>query len=124
MDPQVPSQLLGDPLRIGQVLINYANNAVKFTERGRITLQVRVVSRSADAVVLYFAVHDTGIGIAPDQIGLLFQSFQQADTSTTRKYGGTGLGLAISKRLVQLMGGEVGVDSTPGQGSTFWFTAP
>ncbi len=122
--PDVPPQLLGDPLRIGQVLINYANNAVKFTEHGSITLQVRVASRSADAVVLHFAVHDTGIGITPDQRERLFQSFQQADTSTTRKYGGTGLGLAISKRLVQLMGGEVGVDSTPGQGSTFWFTAP
>jgi signal transduction histidine kinase/CheY-like chemotaxis protein len=122
-DSQVPRQLIGDPLRIGQILINYANNAVKFTQQGQLRIQVSLKEASADAAVLHFSVSDTGIGLSPEQMGRLFQSFAQADSSTTRQYGGTGLGLAISKSLAHGMGGEVGVDSVPGQGSTFWFTA-
>ncbi|MDB5847309.1 MAG: barA 9, partial [Rhodoferax sp.] len=124
----VPACLVGDPLRLGQVLVNFANNAVKFTERGEIVLAVRVVEHQpqdtdAERLMLHFAVRDTGIGLSPEQRGELFQSFHQADTSTTRQYGGTGLGLSISKRLAELMGGTVGVESEPGKGSTFWFTA-
>ena len=119
----VPRQLVGDPLRLGQILINYANNAVKFTERGEIDVEVRLRESGPGEVLLYFAVHDTGIGLTDEQKGRLFQSFQQADTSTTRKYGGTGLGLAISKKLAELMGGEVGIESEFGKGSSFWFTA-
>jgi PAS domain S-box-containing protein len=118
----VPTHLRGDPLRVGQVLINYATNAIKFTERGAVAVQVGVDALDAGSVLLRFAVRDTGIGLTPEQIGRLFQSFSQADQSTTRRFGGTGLGLAICKNLVELMGGQVGVDSTPGQGSTFWFT--
>ena len=121
--PGVPLDLMGDPLRLGQVLINYANNAVKFTEEGEIVVAARLVEDLGSDVLLRFEVRDTGIGLTEEQKGRLFQSFQQADTSTTRKFGGTGLGLAISRRLADLMGGEVGVDSVPGQGSTFWFTA-
>ena len=122
---EVPRHLIGDPLRIGQVLINYANNALKFTEQGTIAIRVALEpgQESSDELLLRFSVQDTGIGISPEQGALLFQSFQQADSSTTRKYGGTGLGLVISKRLAELMGGQVGVDSEPGRGSTFWFTA-
>jgi PAS domain S-box-containing protein len=123
VEPEVPRNLVGDSLRMGQVLINYANNAVKFTEKGEIDIIFRVKERSATDVLLYCAVKDTGIGLTPDQQGRLFQSFSQADASTTRKYGGTGLGLSISKKLAELMGGTVGVDSVPGEGSTFWFTA-
>jgi two-component system sensor histidine kinase/response regulator len=123
IDENVPHDLIGDPLRVGQVLINYANNAVKFTERGDIAIRVSVVQKSAAEVVLAFAVSDTGIGLDEEQRCRLFRSFEQADSSTTRKYGGTGLGLAISRQLAGLMGGEVGVDSELGQGSTFWFTA-
>ena len=121
--PDVPCSLVGDGFRVGQVLVNYANNAVKFTERGAITVSVTVLERTGQDVVLRFAVSDTGIGLTPEQMSRLFQRFQQADASTTRKYGGTGLGLAISKNLAQLMGGDVGVQSEYGQGSTFWFTA-
>lgn len=123
ISPRVPRTLVGDPLRLGQVLINYANNAVKFTEAGEIDIRVTLDQDLADSVKLRFAVRDTGIGMTGEQQSRLFRSFQQADTSTTRKYGGTGLGLAISKNLAELMGGEVGVESVPGKGSTFWFTA-
>jgi len=123
VDENVPLNLVGDPLRLGQILINYSNNAVKFTEKGEVDIVIRVREQTNKEVVLYCAVHDTGIGLSQEQMGRLFQSFAQADTSTTRKFGGTGLGLVISKRLAELMGGEVGVESEPGKGSTFWFTA-
>ncbi|TWA91716.1 signal transduction histidine kinase [Azospirillum brasilense] len=119
----VPSDLIGDPLRIGQILVNYANNAVKFTERGEIAIIVRLEEEAGSDLLVRFEVRDTGIGLSDEQKNQLFRSFQQADASTTRKYGGTGLGLAISKRLAELMGGSVGVDSAPGRGSCFWFTA-
>ncbi len=122
--PDVPPNLVGDALRIGQILINYANNAIKFTEQGDIGIVVRVQSQDGDRLLLRFEVRDTGIGLSDEQMERLFQSFQQADTSTTRRYGGTGLGLAICKSLAELMGGEVGVRSQLGQGSTFWFTVP
>ena len=123
IDPQLPAVLVGDPLRLGQVLINYANNAIKFSEQGSITIKVRKVIADARHCLVRFEVCDHGIGLSQDEMSKLFQSFQQADTSTTREYGGTGLGLAICKQLAQLMGGDVGVDSRPGAGSTFWFTA-
>jgi PAS domain S-box-containing protein len=114
--------LRGDPLRLGQVLLNLSGNAVKFTASGGITLRVRLAAEEPEALLVRFEVADTGIGIPPEQRGRLFSAFEQADGSMSRKYGGTGLGLAISKRLVHLMGGEIGVDSQPGTGSTFWFT--
>jgi two-component system sensor histidine kinase/response regulator len=123
VEPSIPDDLRGDPLRIGQILINYANNAVKFTDQGEIVVRVREADRDGTAVTLRFEVQDTGIGLTAEQQSRLFRSFEQADTSTTRKYGGTGLGLAISKKLAQLMGGDVGVQSEPGKGSLFWFTA-
>jgi two-component system, sensor histidine kinase and response regulator len=118
-----PGYLVGDSLRLGQILINFANNAVKFTDKGEIEIRVECEADTANDLMLKFTVRDTGIGLHPDQMASLFQSFQQADSSTTRKYGGTGLGLVISKKLAHLMGGEVGVQSVPGQGSSFWFTA-
>ncbi|MBC3889544.1 response regulator [Acetobacterium paludosum] len=118
----VPNELCGDPLRIGQILINYVNNAIKFTDRGRITVRIRKDKEFSDGFQLKFEVQDTGIGLKEEQQSKLFQSFQQADISTTRKYGGTGLGLAISRKLATLMGGEVGVKSEFGKGSIFWFT--
>ncbi|MGD9135182.1 MAG: response regulator, partial [Desulfobacterales bacterium] len=121
--PEVPRSLVGDPLRLGQVLINLANNAVKFTESGEIVVSTEVLNRHEAGLTIKFSVRDTGIGLTKEQIGKLFQSFSQADTSTTRKFGGTGLGLTISKRLVNMMGGKIWVDSEPGQGSTFSFTA-
>ena len=123
VDPALPKRLVGDPLRLGQILINYANNAVKFTDKGEITISMTVQEETDNDILIRGAVTDTGIGLTPEQMAKLFQSFQQADTSTTRQYGGTGLGLAITKQIAQLMGGEVGVDSVHGQGSTFWFTA-
>jgi len=121
--PDVPPRLVGDSLRLGQILINYANNAVKFTEAGQIVIAVRAGERTDKDVLLHFRVQDTGIGLTTEQMGRLFQSFSQADASTTRKFGGTGLGLAISRKLAELMGGEVGVESELGKGSTFWFSA-
>jgi two-component system sensor histidine kinase/response regulator len=121
--PELPRALRGDPLRISQILINYLNNAVKFTERGEIVVRIRAETAGEDAFRVRFEVRDTGIGLTPEQQGQLFQSFQQADASTSRKYGGTGLGLAISKRLASLMEGDVGVESVAGRGSTFSFTA-
>ena len=120
----VPPNLVGDSLRLGQILINFANNAIKFTESGEISIAVRLLESAGNRVMLRFEVRDTGIGLTADQMGRLFQSFQQADTSTTRRYGGTGLGLAICKSLAELMGGEVGVQSTYGKGSTFWVSVP
>ena len=122
IDAEVPRQMLGDPLRIGQILLNFVHNAVKFTESGSIVLRARVQRRDTDTLLLRLSVQDTGIGIEPGQQQRLFQSFQQAEASTTRRYGGTGLGLAIARQLAGLMGGEAGVDSEPGRGSTFWVT--
>jgi PAS domain S-box-containing protein len=120
---EVPSHLCGDSLRLGQILINYCNNAVKFTEQGEVHIAISLKEQSEIDVLLHFAVRDTGIGLTSDQMGRLFQSFSQADTSTTRKFGGTGLGLVIAKKLAEQMGGQVGLDSEPGKGSIFWFTA-
>jgi len=115
--------LLGDPTRLQQALLNYAANAVKFTNTGRVTVRVHVERELHDSSLLRFEVQDTGIGIPGDALPRLFSAFEQADNSTTRKYGGTGLGLAITRKLAQLMDGDVGVSSLPGSGSTFWFTA-
>lgn len=123
MSPTVPLFLVGDPLRLGQVLTNLASNAVKFTESGEIVVSTEVNKMDARQVTLKFAVSDTGIGLTEAQIAKLFEAFSQADSSTTRKYGGTGLGLTICKRLVTMMGGDIWVESEPGAGSTFSFTA-
>jgi len=119
----VPSVLIGDALRLGQVMVNLVNNAVKFTETGEIVVQIEVVDTQDEEVTMKFSVRDTGIGMTEEQQGRLFKSFSQADTSTTRKYGGTGLGLAISKQLVEMMGGAIHVESEPDKGSDFIFTA-
>jgi signal transduction histidine kinase/CheY-like chemotaxis protein len=121
-DQQLPARLEGDPARIRQILLNLGGNAVKFTERGEVVLDVRVEGQQDQEALVRVAVRDTGIGIAAEQLAVLFQTFTQVDASTTRRYGGTGLGLSIVKRLAELMGGTVGVESTEGVGSTFWFT--
>ena len=120
---EIPQTLQGDPTRLQQALLNYVTNAIKFAEHGEVVVRAVRQQESDDAHVVRFEVRDTGIGIAAAALPRLFSTFEQADNSTTRKYGGTGLGLAITRRLAKLMGGEVGVESTPGSGSTFWFSA-
>ena len=120
---QVPASLVGDPLRLGQVLTNLCSNAIKFSDSGEIIISAKQLEQADGRVTLRFSVRDRGIGMSADQIGRLFQPFSQADSSTTRKYGGTGLGLAICRQLVALMGGEISVTSEPGQGSEFVFSA-
>ena len=120
---ELPTSLIGDPLRLGQILINLGNNAVKFTEQGEVVIGVEVIDQDDDSAKLQFVVRDTGVGMNSEQQSKLFKSFSQADTSTTRQYGGTGLGLAISKKLAELMDGEIWVESKEGAGSSFYFTA-
>lgn len=122
--PKDKRHFVGDAMRLEQVLINLASNSLKFTHRGFVALSVQIAEQGPESVHVRFSVEDTGIGIAPDEVGRLFNPFVQADPSTTRRYGGTGLGLSICKRLVKLMSGEIGVDSLPGKGSTFWFSLP
>jgi two-component system sensor histidine kinase/response regulator len=123
LDSRIPNFLVGDPLRLNQILVNLGNNAIKFTEQGEIVLTNKIVEKSDEKITLQFSMRDTGIGMTAEQRVNLFQAFSQADISTSRKYGGTGLGLTISKRLVNMMGGEIWVESEPGKGSTFSFTA-
>jgi signal transduction histidine kinase len=120
LDSKIPRVLRGDPLRLSQILNNLTNNAIKFTEKGEVCISAELVSRTEHEAAVLIKVTDTGIGIPPESIGKLFRDFSQADASTTRRYGGTGLGLAICKNLATLMGGQIGVDSQPGAGSSFW----
>jgi two-component system sensor histidine kinase/response regulator len=122
VSPEIPQTLLGDPLRLGQILTNFVNNAVKFTDKGEVGLKIELVERAGEKVQLKFGVRDTGVGMTKEQAAKLFQPFIQADMSTTRKYGGTGLGLTICKRLIEMMGGRVWLESEAGVGSTFYFT--
>ena len=122
-DPNAPLSLVGDPLRLGQVLINLCGNSIKFTSQGEIVVRTKLLEKIGETARMQFSVRDTGIGMTPEQAAKLFQPFTQADTSTTRKYGGTGLGLTICKRLVEMMGGEIWVESAEGEGSTFLFNA-
>jgi signal transduction histidine kinase/DNA-binding response OmpR family regulator len=122
IDPALVRTLRGDPTRLGQLMLNYADNAVKFTETGAVVLRARVTREDESDITLRFEARDTGIGLSAAELSHLFQSFQQADSSTTRRYGGTGLGLVINRNLALMMGGEVGAESEPGRGSTFWFT--
>ncbi len=124
ISPAVPEILQGDPGRIRQVLTNLAGNAIKFTEAGEVEIVISVLAEELTSTKLLFEIHDTGVGIPPEQIERLFTPFAQADTSITRRFGGTGLGLSISRRLTELMGGQIGVRSEPGSGSTFWFALP
>jgi len=123
LDPALPETLRGDPARLRQVLLNLVGNAVKFTAQGEVVLRIRVAAEAGKSILLRFEVIDTGIGITAEQRDRLFEPFSQGDSATARKYGGTGLGLAIAKQLVTLMDGDIGVESEPGNGSTFWFTA-
>ncbi len=122
IDPSTPKYLVGDWMRLQQVLLNLSSNAIKFTRQGEVVVQIKPIARTNDAVVLHFSVRDTGIGIAPEHQKHIFDAFTQAEASTTRRFGGTGLGLSISRRLVELMGGELALDSVQGRGSTFHFT--
>jgi CheY-like chemotaxis protein len=124
IDENVPKKLIGDPLRLGQILINLSNNAIKFTQRGQITIKIALLSHYNEQFILKFTVSDSGIGMTKEQMSRLFQPFNQADNSTTRIYGGTGLGLAICRKLVNLMKGDIKVDSEFENGSSFIFTVP
>lgn len=119
----VPIWLKGDPTRLRQAILNYAGNAIKFTEKGSISINAKLIEKKNEEVPVRFEVRDTGIGIAPDKLSKLFAPFEQVDLSTTRRYGGSGLGLVITRRLAGMMGGTAGVESEPAKGSTFWFTA-
>ena len=121
--PEVPHSVLGDSARLRQIVINLVGNAIKFTEKGEVVLEVSRETETESGVVLHFAVRDTGIGIPKQKLSIVFEAFEQADTGTTRRYGGTGLGLAISRRLTEFMGGRIWVESEEGCGSTFHFTA-
>ena len=123
IDPRLPPVLIGDSLRLSQVLLNYLSNAAKFTEQGHILVEATLTAEMDNELIVRFSVTDTGMGISPEHQARLFNTFEQADNSMTRQFGGTGLGLAIARHLARLMGGETGLSSTPGQGSTFWFTA-
>jgi len=124
VDEAIPQKLVGDPVRIKQLLLNYGSNAVKFTEKGTVALHAELVEHTGHEYTLKFNVRDTGLGIPKEKLGHIFAPFQQADSSTTRKFGGSGLGLAICRQLAELMNGTVGVNSKPGKGSDFWFTVP